>query len=58
MGSEKARAEYDEFEQYRMTPYWRERVRGKKKDFYRVGFSMGFLSQSLSIPLIARYSLT
>ena len=55
MGSEKARAEYDEFEQYRMTPYWRERVRDKKKDFYRVGFSMGFLSQSLSIPLIVRY---
>ena len=35
MGSEKARAEYDEFDQYRITPYWRERVRDKKKDFYR-----------------------
>ena len=36
MGSEKARAEYDEFEQYRIAPYWRERVRDKKKDFYRI----------------------
>ena len=39
MGSEKARAEYDEFEQYRIAPYWRERVRDKKKDFLSYSLS-------------------
>ena len=59
MGSKKARAEYDELEQYRITPYWRQRT------FYRTRFAMGTLSRGIfyGIPIAViihsfdRYSL-
>ena len=62
MGSEKARAEYDEFEQYRIAPYWRERVRDKKKDFYRTrcrdlyGSSIAVIIHSLDRSLFTHLS--